>query len=120
MTDATEKAQLLEAFASRGDTVIPLRDYRFAASANQFNMCWTVFNELLVCRKKFGASDTKCLSKHKNMLSQCPFELITQWEEQTQDPKKWLGVSENGPAKLDHTPFGNESDAKLVAQRKAK
>jgi hypothetical protein len=51
-------------------------DYRFASQCNQGGFCWTAFNELLLCKAKFGDDDSKCLARHKNMLSLCPAEWV--------------------------------------------
>ena len=44
---------------------------------------------------------------------------IEKWNDQAATPA-WTGVSESGPARVDHGPYGPWTDAKILAKHAAK
>ncbi|GBG34144.1 Cytochrome c oxidase subunit 6B [Hondaea fermentalgiana] len=56
------------------------RDPRFP-NTNQYQHCWTRYNEWILCLKRTGEDEDACKQARKFASSLCPNETMENWDE---------------------------------------
>jgi len=60
------------------------RDPRFP-NTNQYQHCWTRYNEWVVCLKRTGGDEDACAQQRRWAQSICPVDNVENWDEQREN-----------------------------------